>query len=498
MTIWNIDAGDIREESAFDNELLYRTLEIEDFLDTKRDNLFFVTATKGLGKTFVLKAKSINYTRDGIPLIHANILVEKPGGGSVIFDKEKVNLFSNVENWSNLWTLAIYIACIKRLHLVDEIKGYSSLLDRVLSLPAKNITSNFKILLNLSVSEFYAIIEELNNVVSPFMESINKNLSAFIDNVDEYFEKHINDNEFASKSAAGQTSKNIWYLSQIGLIEAIYQITSKNPHLKIFASIRKEIFIKLTDSDSRSAQYKGSSIELSYSKENIKEIFILNIKKEKRERLSNPSVLLHNPIYSFIGVENVSHKYVEGESEPVFDYIFRHTLQRPRDLMMMGRNISHIPVKERDMDTLQKMVNDTSTEIANQYMKEVAPHLEDVDFKSIFKNINSNILSSSEIKNICSMYNNIDCSELDCKSCNASHVFCNLYSVGLLGYGADDLVNKEVIQNFLPPGMKSFDISGKLPASNYYLVHPCLYGPIQEANPSFEPNKTNMITLQKV
>ena len=114
MGVWNVDAGDIRDEVSFDYNLLYRTNQIIDFIEAQKDRIFFVTGTKGFGKTFVLKAKSISYTRDGIPLIHANILVDKPGVGSVVFDKEKLNLFKSMQNWSNLWTLSISLALVKK------------------------------------------------------------------------------------------------------------------------------------------------------------------------------------------------------------------------------------------------------------------------------------------------------------------------------------------------------------------------------------------------
>jgi len=42
MNNWNTDAGNISDESSFDNALLLKTYQIEDFLNTQRDNLFFV------------------------------------------------------------------------------------------------------------------------------------------------------------------------------------------------------------------------------------------------------------------------------------------------------------------------------------------------------------------------------------------------------------------------------------------------------------------------
>ncbi len=124
MLNWIVDARDIRDEEAFDYGLLLRTHDIEDFLFEKRDNIFFVMAPKGLGKTFVLKAKSISYTRDGIPLIHDNMLVDKPGSPSIVFNKDKLSLFSSYQNWVNLWSISIGLSILKKLkklRLSDKI-----------------------------------------------------------------------------------------------------------------------------------------------------------------------------------------------------------------------------------------------------------------------------------------------------------------------------------------------------------------------------------------
>ena len=492
MDVWIVDARDIKDEDSFDKTLLYRTPKIDDFLKTKRDSLFFVTAPKGLGKTFVLKAKSILYVRDGIPLIHANMLVDKPGAGNIIFNKEKINLFSNIENWTNLWTISIYLACIKKLNLTNEISGSSKILDTILLSHANNITSIFKIILGFSVSDYFLTIETLNNIVAPFIEKHNSVLAAFIDNVDEYFEKHIICINNVS-SVGGEISKDIWYFSQIGLIESVYQITSKNSHLKIFASIRKEVFFRLSDLDSRSLQYMGSGIELNYSKDEIQDIFILNIKKESDDRLVFPTLKNSKPILSFLGIDMFTSRYVEGKSETAFDYLYRHTFQRPRDLMLIGREISQISPPQRSVEKLQELVNAIATFIAKEYIAEIHQHIEQIDYDKLFGLIDSNILTKQKAKEICSAYNGDMCNAKNCKTCEASHVFCAMYSVGLLGIVSDNLVSKEKIQEFLPSGLKTFEYSHKLRDSDYYLIHPCLYGLIIKNNKNFNPNKINIV-----
>jgi len=61
MRAWTVDADDIRVAEDFDDALLHRTPEIDDFLTFDRDDKFIVIGTKGFGKTLLLKAKRIQY-----------------------------------------------------------------------------------------------------------------------------------------------------------------------------------------------------------------------------------------------------------------------------------------------------------------------------------------------------------------------------------------------------------------------------------------------------
>src|SRR5262249_27556063 len=67
MRAWTVDADDIRVAEDFDESLLHRTPEIDSFLTPDRDDKFIVIATKGFGKTLLLKAKRILYQRESRP-----------------------------------------------------------------------------------------------------------------------------------------------------------------------------------------------------------------------------------------------------------------------------------------------------------------------------------------------------------------------------------------------------------------------------------------------
>jgi hypothetical protein len=81
MRAWTVDADDIRVAEDFDESFLHHTPEIDSFLNLDRDDKFIVVATKGFGKTLLLKAKRILYQRDGrATCLPVGNLLDKPIG----------------------------------------------------------------------------------------------------------------------------------------------------------------------------------------------------------------------------------------------------------------------------------------------------------------------------------------------------------------------------------------------------------------------------------
>ena len=94
-------------------------------------------------------------------------------------------------------------------------------------------------------------------------------------------------------------------------------------------------------------QYRGSAIDISYSKASLREIFLNNIRREKEKNLCAPGQLRGDPLDGVRRPHHASRTAYTGEVEDVFDYVYRHTLQRPRDLMTLGQTLSNLPPEER-------------------------------------------------------------------------------------------------------------------------------------------------------
>ena len=111
----------------------------------------------------------------------------------------------------------------------------------------------------------------------PRLRALNAPLAIFIDGIDEYFNKHVEDVP-ASPSVTGELSPNVWYFAQLGLVEVAYQLRRINHHLKVFAAIRKEAYARLPQRTAMVQQYRGSAVDIVYSPESLREIFVNNIR----------------------------------------------------------------------------------------------------------------------------------------------------------------------------------------------------------------------------
>lgn len=130
-------------------------------------------------------------------------------------------------------------------------------------------------LLRLPKREFHSLENQYASDISPIIRRLHRQTAIFIDNVDEFFEqelyRHIDD----SKNLPFYRS--LWNASQIGIALAVRDLHLINPHIKVYASIRKEVLPDLTGTSSLSTQIKGYSIDINYGHGDLEEIIEKNI-----------------------------------------------------------------------------------------------------------------------------------------------------------------------------------------------------------------------------
>ena len=498
MRAWTVDADDIRVAEDFDEDLLHRTPEIDGFLTLERDDKFIVIATKGFGKTLLLKAKRILYQREGGAVcLPVSNLLDKPIGDK-IFGRETLAFFAaSPLPWSKVWLTAIALATLKHAGLIgvaasravdhvsarryasgraDELQVNARLRALIDDQQLHSVIDHFVRLLDFTPSELQRCASDTDGQLVPRLRALKSPVTIFIDGVDEYFNKHVEDLP-TNPSVTGVLSPDIWYYSQLGLVEVAYQLRRINHHLKVFAAVRKEAYARLLQRTAMVQQYRGSAVDLVYSPDSLREIFINNIRLLKTDRMVLPARLRSNPMEAFLGRSSVTDPYTH-EEEDAFESLCRHTLLRPRDLMTIGERLGALrPDERRNEHRLMEAVHSAAAEIAHEYLAEIAPYIGDLALERLFQRLPGHVLTRAEVEAIFD--------EHSAEAGEHKHVFSALYRVGLLGYVQHDRVRGEWRQRFLRPGDATLEHNGMLPMATHYLVHPVLSDVIARVHPEY-------------
>lgn len=478
MRAWTVDADDIRVVEDFDESLLHRTPEIDSFLSPDRDDKFIVIGTKGFGKTLLLKAKRILYQREGrAACLPAGTLLDKPIGDK-IFGRELLTfLAASPLPWSKTWLTAISLATLKHLGAVGGLRVGPRLASLVADEQLHGVIDHFVRLLDFTPSELQRCGTDTDGHLVPRLRAVTSPVAIFIDGVDEYFNKHVEGLK-THPSVTGELSPNVWHFAQLGLVEVAYQLRRINHHVKVFAAVRKEAYARLPQTTVMAQQYRGSAVDIAYSPQSLREIFVNNVRLVKSDKMATPERVRADPLEAFLGRTAVTDTYTR-EAEDAFEYICRHTLLRPRDLMTIGERLAALrPDERRSEHRLKEGVHQAATEIAHEYLAEIAPHIGDLELERLLRLLPGHVLTREEVERLFLEHSLATGGE-------EKHVFCALYRVGLLGYVHHDRARGEWAQRFLRPGEATLDPDGVLPLATHYLLHPVLSDVIGRLNPAY-------------
>ena len=478
MRAWTVDADDIRVADDFSESLLHRTPEIDAFLRSDRDDKFIVIGTKGFGKTLLLKAKRILYQREGrAACLPTRVLLDKPIGDK-IFSRELLAFFVvSPLPWSKIWLSAISLATLKHVGTLGDLKVGPALAALIADEQLQSVIDHFVRLLDLTPSELQRCGADTDGHLVPRLRAVGSPVALFIDGIDVYFNKHVEESS-THPSVTGELSPNVWHYSQLGLVEVAYQIRRINHHVKVFAAVRKEAYARLARTTVMSQQYRGSAVDIAYSPPSLREIFVNNVRQMKADLMVDPEIFRGDPLQAFLGRSTVTDVYTR-EDEEVFEYVCRHTLLRPRDLMTIGERLAALRPEERQSEfRFKEVIHQAAAEIAHEYLAEIAPFIGDMEIERLFRVLPSNVLTREEVEKLFLDHSIATGGE-------EKHVFCALYRVGLLGYVHHDRIRGEWGQRFLRPGEATLEPVGTLPHSTHYLLHPVLTDVIGRVNPAY-------------
>jgi len=212
--------------------------------------------------------------------------------------------------------------------------------------------------------------------------TIHKQAGIFVDNIDEYLIHYINFS-YLRRNEVHERFVRIWHAGQIGAWLALRRLHGINPHVRIFVSIRKEAYQHAAQYEPQFSNLRSFRRELRYRMEDIKQIIENNIAVVPKSDLADRTN--EAPMLRFLGLRQ----------ERAMDYWTRHCSLRPRDAIVIGKEISLIGVKRRSRHEIRNAINSAASERVETLFNEVSPFFSAL-YPEIFPQvIKSNVLSKS-------------------------------------------------------------------------------------------------------
>jgi class 3 adenylate cyclase len=315
----------------------------------------------------------------------------------------------------------------------------------------------------------------------------------FIDNIDEYFEDFLA-SDLIDTEEQRAVYRSYWHFAQVGIALAARDLHAINNHVKIFVSIRKEVFQRTFLGNPLGLQLAGSALDLQYAREDLVEIIRKNIEVERKRGLVDPNA--KDPWVRFFGqhATRIVHQST-GDEEDVVAFWIRHTIGRPRDIMFIGRDLAAIDPRRRTREKVRAQITRSAAAIAQGFITEMSPHLAQFDREILFRLIRRNVIPRAELTELSEQYDRLFSAKQGGQDPIACHVFASMFKIGLLGYVGMHPETAELVQYFRHPGEVPLDRDDVLPEVEQFLIHPSLDLLIGSYNPAYFRNldKLNVI-----
>lgn len=490
---WQVEAADINiDEISNDdfNEYFIVKQEVKEFLTSPNKKI--IKAPKGYGKTLFLRKKAHHYAKfehrnetfpanhlceDGkyqqVPLLEDNRFRKN----YYIFTddiKSKGKISQKISNLKLAWEYAFTKAAFEYLHNKSKEKSKDE---------TNLVLKHFNNALMRDVTELNN--EMQNETISTF----DTECYIFIDNID----KMVNFGyEVQFDSEDNNTDVNVfqfWVAIQVAFCVAVAELPKK--HIHIYGAVRHEALGLLDENYFEySDRTKLSRLitKLDYTKADLEKIFYNNIALAFNE--STYSNHEYNDIAKrYFGLTHsyIVNKVVSNKNETLFEYIYRHSLYKPRDIIELGSKLKYlinVPSSRRILE-LKEIVHSEELykNIIGDYLTEIGSVLQGrLNVLRKYPKHMKNILTYDDIKDGCRWINRIaeddECDE--CDDCPNEHYFCYMYNAGLLGVEVPR--PRKVYQKFQLPHERLHVISGgmksiyNLNSKNYFFLHPLIYG----------------------
>ena len=469
---WASDANQIDINEL--RSLTFKNKVVTEFLESSTK--YFVIGSKGLGKTLMLtyKRSLLNEQyQGGDPRKHAAVKFIPEGrpyldlmGDLPTLSKAALQMMSSLDGCKRLWSFAFRVAAVS--HLVDrsersdddqdELGRFPQPIRAMLEGRKAEPTVVLKQLISLPFGELKQLLDRSESYLEYRIRSLHSAVFIFVDKLDQ---------------ALRRVGREAWIAMQAGMIEAAWDLMNTNAHVKIFATIREEAFADY-ESDIKSNLH-GATTALRYSKHDLREML---------EKLTY--FYERVPLREFVSLDIVSSSQ-SARTEVPFDFIYRHTLGRPRDLVIIASEIS----RNRgalDEQLFTRLVREAGAAmlVANVFneMRVFLDILHEREDRNRFLSLlPHDILTSEEIIEIWCRFHGFDREYYDLHGNEAEgvyHPFRELFDCGLLGVIQRDPGTGRRHQRFRQPRDAVAGSRRQLPPSSHYLLHPALQALIMQ------------------
>ena len=462
---WASDANQI--DIGVLKDLTFKNAVVREFLDDAHKH--FVSGSKGLGKTLLLtykrsvlgdlyqgpardkKQAAVTFVPEGRPYL--DLMGDLPS-----VDQPQIDLMSGLGECKRLWSFAFRLSILSyqpALLAAGDPADLAPLPRRLRGfLEGRPVepTMVIKELLQLTVRQINQVVDALEGPLERFLRALHSGVFIFLDKLDQ---------------ALRRLPRAAWVHMQAGMIEAAWDLMNTNRHVKIFATIREEAFSSY-ESDIKTNLY-GATSTLRYAKHELFDLL---------EKLTYYYEGL--PLRDFVLLDAVrAGARTRGES--AFDFLYRHTLGRPRDLVILASEISRNR-RALDEKTFTRIVRDTSAGllVANVFdeMRVFLEVCSDRDRRAKFLALlPHDVLNHDEVADVWCRFHGVDRAYYDShgfESTDVWHPFRELLECGLLGVLVDDGSGQGLVQRFRQPHDAVAGSLQGLPRSRHYLLHPAL------------------------
>jgi hypothetical protein len=465
-TQWASDGAQIDVSNIA--EMVYRTRAVDEFVNS--DQKLFVCGTKGLGKTLLLKLKRHLLTeqhRVGRQLDVLSIPTDRPFLDMMTnlpsLSGQHLNFLAKMRNCKRLWAFAIRLSVISHIRAAadDLAQAASHVLPSSLSAWLRSTPVEpsvvFKQLLTESPKTINRLLDKLENLLDHAIRNVNRAAYVFIDKVDQ---------------GISDLPTDAWCNIQGGLLEAAWDTSSTNAHLKVFGTIREEAFANYQSQIK--ANVRGAVVTLKYDE------------TELRRMIDSLTAWYEgaSDFASFVQLSSI-HNTRADIVEDSFKYLSRHTVGRPRDYVHLCRALSNAG-EHLSEDKFRTIVNDeAAAAVVSTLLEEMSPFLDVLKQPSerarFFQMLPYNILTLEEVNGLSLEFNQLTNGHGGGPLCHEGFPdpFLELWSCGLIGTVDDGMMSSR-IQRFKQPG-ESFRLETRqLPRSAVYLLHPSLHMVVKE------------------